>query len=110
MRRAKGLLIAALLGASVLLIPSAASAWPLLDRFCYGDCQRPSYSPLRYWAPGPARVSDCVHGPRLSSYAPDTHPDIPPTYTVLKFPCQPADPAATLIPVPPDRGVGSAPR
>jgi hypothetical protein len=110
MRRAKRLLSATLFGASVLLVPSAASAGPLRDWLCYGGCPAPSYSPLRYWAPGPARVSDCVHGPRLSSYAPDTHPEIAPTFTVLKFPCQPADPAATLIPVPPDRGVGSAPR
>jgi hypothetical protein len=104
------LMALALLAVAVGLVPGTANAWPLLDRFCYGDCQRPSYSPWRYWAPGPARVSDCVHGPRLSSYAPNTHPETAPTFTVLKFPCQAADPAATLIPVPPDRGVGSAPR
>jgi hypothetical protein len=103
MRRAKGLLFAALLGASALLFPSPVRAGPLLDWLGHGDCPKPSYSPLRYWAPGPARVRDCVHGPRLCSYAPNTHPDIPPTFTTLKYKCRAVEPAATLIPAPPER-------
>jgi hypothetical protein len=95
-------LIAALLGAAVLLSPAGVRAGPLLDWLGHGDCPKPSYSPLRYWTPGPARVSDCVHGPRLSAYAPNTHPEIPPTFYTLKYPCRAVEPAATLIPTRPE--------
>jgi hypothetical protein len=54
-------------------------------------------------AAGHARISDCVHRPRLCACSPDTHPEIPPTYIILKYPCRAADPAATLIPLPPSR-------
>lgn len=96
MTRAKGLLSAAVVLAWALLVPSAASAGPLWDRLC-GHCPPPSYSPFRYWAPGAARASDCVHGPRLSAYPPDRHPEVAPSFTVLKFPCPAAEPAATTI-------------
>jgi hypothetical protein len=29
------------------------------------------------------------------------HPEIPPTYTILKYPCAATDPAATVIQPPP---------
>ena len=71
--------------------------------FCRGDCPPPSYSPLRYWTPGLARLHDDCHGPKLNVYAPDRHPEIPPTVTILKFPCPAALPGATIIepPTPP---------
>jgi hypothetical protein len=92
--------VAALVVAAGLVSARTAAAGPLLDYLCHHDCPRPSYSPCRYWTPTLARGYDCVHGPRLSSYPPNT--DTPPTYTTLKFRCQPADPAATLI-QPPSR-------
>jgi hypothetical protein len=90
---------AALLLAALLLAPASAKAGPLLD-WLHHTCPRPTYSPFRYWAPGGAYIYDCVHGPRLSVYATNLHPEIPPSFIILKYPCPPADPAATLIPVP----------
>jgi hypothetical protein len=80
-----------------------ATAGSLLDWLGCGPCPPPSYSPCRYWAPGLARVKDCIHGPRLSVYAPDRHPEIPPTFLNIPFPCPAADPAETIIerPTPP---------
>jgi hypothetical protein len=80
-----------------LLAPSAASAGPLKDGSCSGDCLPPSYSPFRYWAPRLAKWYDNCHGPRLDVYAPDRHPEIPPNYDILRFSCPAVDPAATLI-------------
>lgn len=73
----------------------ASAGW-----FGHHDDPPPSYSPFRYWTPGLARLHDHFHGPYLSPYAPDRHPEIPPDYAILKFPHPVADPAATLIPVP----------
>ena len=75
---------------------STASAGPF-DWLFPSESQPNSYSPARYWAPRPAKLSDDIHGPRIDVYAPDRHPEITPTYTTLKFPCPSADPAATLI-------------
>ena len=81
----------------------AASAGPLIDYFFPGLHSGSSYSPFRYWAPGAARLSDDIHGPKLSVYPPDRHPEIPPTYLILKYPCPAVPPAATIIepPTPP---------
>jgi hypothetical protein len=82
----------------------SASAGPLFDWLCpSGDCEKSTYSPARYWAPGAARVSDMVHGPKISVYPPDRHPEITPTYIIIKYPCPYSDPAATIItpPTPP---------
>ncbi|MBI1917476.1 MAG: hypothetical protein HYS12_22480 [Planctomycetes bacterium] len=97
------LMVAALVLVAGLVPASTAHGGPLLDCLGIGHCPPPSYSPFRYWAPRLARVNDCIHGPRLSVYAPDRHPEIPPTFVVLPFPCPAADPAATIIerPTPP---------
>src|SRR5947209_1703432 len=93
------------IGALLLIagIANTASAGPFLNWLAPGDGQPTSYSPLRFWAPGAARVSDQIHGPKLSVYAPDRHPEIPPTYTILTFPCPAVPPGATIIepPTPP---------
>jgi hypothetical protein len=102
MTRIRRIALAALL-TTAGLVPGTAKAGSLFDWLAHRDCPKPTYSPLRYWTPGPARVSDCVHGPRLSSHAPNTHPDIPPTFITLEYPCRAAEPAATLIPPPPER-------
>jgi hypothetical protein len=81
-------------------IANPASAGPLKDWFCHGDCPPPDYSPFRYWVPWVARCFDKKHGPHLSVYAPDRHPEIPPTYAILTFRCPAVPPEATLIPVP----------
>jgi len=83
-----------------LMSAGRVSAGPLADWLGCGNCPPPDYSPLRYWTPGAARVYDCVHGSRLSMYATNLHPDIPPTTYILEYPCPPADPAQTLIPIP----------
>jgi hypothetical protein len=92
-----------LIVAAGLLWASTASAGPIMDWLFPDDGPTPSYSPLRYWAPAIGRLHDNCQGPKLGVYAPDRHPEIPPTYTILKFPCQPVDPAATIIepPTPP---------
>ncbi|HKI30964.1 MAG TPA: hypothetical protein VKA46_03805 [Gemmataceae bacterium] len=100
MSRNRRLTGAALVLAAGLLFTGRASAGPLLDWLCHDDCPRPSYSPFRYWTPGAAYVHDCVHGPWLSVYPPDRHPEIPPSFNILKYPCPAADAASTLIPVP----------
>jgi hypothetical protein len=64
-------------------------------------CPPPAYySPFRYWTPALARAYDCCFGPKLSVYAPDRHPEIPPGFKILTYPCPPAAPSATLIPLP----------
>jgi hypothetical protein len=104
MVRIHWLSVAALIVFAGLAPARKANAGPIKDWLCPGgDCPSPSYSPFRYWAPRLARVHDATHGPRLSVYAPDRHPEISPTFTILRFPCPAVDPAATLIepPTPP---------
>jgi hypothetical protein len=97
------LTVMALVLAAGLASTSTANASPLKDLSCDGDCAQPSYSPFRYWAARAARLGDNVRGPRLTVEAPDRHPEIPATFTILKFPCPAVDPAATIIepPTPP---------
>ena len=90
---------AAVAVAAVLLGAGTASAGPLWDWLC-GDCPPGSYSPWRYWTPGLARINDHCHGPMISTYAPNRHPEIPADYVILSYPCPPVPPGATLIPVP----------
>src|SRR6266536_4436995 len=97
MARIRRLLVAALVLVAGLVPARTAKAGGLLDWFGCGDCPPPSYSPFRYWTPGPARVYDCIHGPQLGVHAPDRHPEIKPTTLVLPFPCPAADPADTII-------------
>jgi hypothetical protein len=84
----------ALLLTSLLALPSAASAGHFFDWLCHRDCPAPSYSPARYWAPHVARTYDCLCGPKLSVYASDRHPEVPPTDVISRYPCPPVDPAA----------------
>jgi hypothetical protein len=63
-----------------------ARAGPWLASFWHPDAQVPSYCPARYWTPGLARMYDCLCGPRLSPWAPDRHPEIPPGVAVLQYP------------------------
>jgi hypothetical protein len=97
MVRVHRLLSAAIILTAGLVCANTANAGPLRDWFLPEDGQSPSYSPFRYWTPRLARVNDAVHGPSLNVYAPDRHPEIPPTYTILKFTRPAVDPAATLI-------------
>ncbi len=97
MAQIRRLMVAAFVLAVGFASTNPASAGPLKDLFCGGDCAAPSYSPWRYWAPRAARVDDNLHGPRLSVEAPDRHPEIPATFTILKFPCPAVAPAATII-------------
>ena len=103
MARIRRLTVAGMVLAAGLLAASTASAGPLVGWFTHEDSPPPSYSPFRYWTPRAARVSDKIHGPRLSVYAPDRHPEIAPDYVIIKFPHPAADPASTIIepPTPP---------
>jgi hypothetical protein len=94
---------AALVLAAGLVLANTASAGPLLDWLFPDDGPTPSYSPLRFWAPAVGRVNDNAHGPKLSVYAPDRHPEIAPDYIILKFRCPPVEPGRTIIepPTPP---------
>jgi hypothetical protein len=94
-------LAAALLILWAMLVPATkATAGPLTDWLLPDDGPEPSYSHLRYLAPALAHLHDNCHGPKLNIYPPDRHPEIPPTYTVLTFPCPPVAPGATIIPIP----------
>jgi hypothetical protein len=85
---------------AVALVPAApASAAFFEDWFSYHDCPKPSYSPLRYWAPEVLIVPDCIHGSHLSVYAPNRHPEIPASTINLRFRCPPAAPPETFVPV-----------
>ncbi len=97
------LMVVGLVLAAGLAMATSASAGPLLACFGHRDDPPPSYSPVRYWAPRVARANDCVHGPRLSVYPPDRHPEIHPDYVIIKYPHPAVDPAATIIepPTPP---------
>jgi hypothetical protein len=103
MMRMRHLLSLTLAFLAIQVFGSRATAGPLLDWFCPNDCPPPSYSPARFWAPAAARVHDFCHGPKIPVYPPDRHPEIPPTFTILKYPCPAALPAATIIepPTPP---------
>ena len=93
MTRLRLLLLSPVVLAGGLLLPSAAHAgWPFHRD---GDCPHPSYSPLRYWAPALARLHDRCHGPSLSVYATDQHPEIAPASQIIRYPC-PAVAPATL--------------
>jgi hypothetical protein len=100
MIRIRQMTAAALLIAAALVPASTASAGSLTDWLWPDDGPDPAYSPGRYWAPALGRVHDKHSGPYLSVYAPDRHPEISPECTILTFPCQPVDNAATIIPVP----------
>jgi hypothetical protein len=100
MARIHPLTVAALFLAAALVPTPPASAGFFTDWLGHGDCPPPSYTPLRYWTPELMTVHDCIHGPRLSVYAPNRHPEIPPTVTVLKYHCPAAVPTATFVPVP----------
>jgi hypothetical protein len=99
MVRIRRLALAALVVAAGLVSSGPATAGDLWDHLTH-QCPSPSYSPFRYWTPCLARVSDCIHGPRIDVYPPDRHPEVPPSFFNLRYRCRPADPAATLVPVP----------
>jgi hypothetical protein len=87
---------------AVLLCAAPASAGPFWDWLTHRECPSPTYSPLNYWAPSAVHLYADVHGPKISVYAANMHPEVPPTYDILKFKrkCPAPDPAATLIAVP----------
>jgi hypothetical protein len=94
------LTVAAVVVAAWWGLPRPARAGSLLEWLGHDKCPPPTYSPFRYWTPAPARVYDCTCGPKLSVYAPDRHPEIPPTYATLNFKCPPVTPAETIIEAP----------
>ena len=64
---------------------STANAGPF-DWFFPSESQPNSYTPFHYWTPRAERLKDDIHGPRIDVYAPDRHPEITPTYNILRFP------------------------
>jgi hypothetical protein len=102
MLRARQLRLSLLVCAGLLAGVGSASSGPWLASIWHPDAQVPSYCPARYWAPNLAWIYDDLCGPRLSVYAPDRHPEVPPRDTVLQYPrWRPAAlPAQTIIPTP----------
>ncbi len=76
---------------------STASAGPLLTWLGFEDNPPRSYSAFHYWTPAAVRVNDHFHAPRASIYAPDRHPEIPPSQAVLQYPNQIAAPSETIF-------------
>ncbi len=97
MIRIRGLAAIAFIVGVGIVPANMASAGPIMNFFCPGDCPPGQYSPFRFWAPRAAKAYDDIHGPKIDAYAPDRHPDIPSTMKILQFPCPPAAPAATII-------------
>jgi hypothetical protein len=100
MAQIRTLALAGLVVAAGLVAAAPARAGLLADLFGCGDCPRPSYSPLNYWAPAAVKASDCIHGPFVPLHAPEIHPDISPGTYMLQYPCPPVLPVDTLIPTP----------
>jgi len=90
-------LTAALVLVAGLLGTSTANAGPVISYFFPGIGTDSSYSPIHYWAPRVSKVNADIHGPKLSVYATDRHPEIPASTIILKYPHPPVDPAGTLI-------------
>jgi hypothetical protein len=67
-----------------LLLPRVAVASEYLD-----GCPKPCYSCKHYWAPSMWRVHSCLFCPKMNTYAPNRHPEIPPTFRAVQFRCQP---------------------
>jgi hypothetical protein len=95
--------IAAVLFLAGTVSAPTAHAGPVLGWLFPGVGAGNSYSPFRYWAAGAAHLSDDIHGPKMSVYPPDRHPEIEPTYVILQFDHPAVDPGATIIqpPTPP---------
>jgi hypothetical protein len=83
--------------ASGFLGANTAAAGPILTWLGLGNDPPPSYSPAHFWMPGATRLADDLCGPRAAMYAPDRHPEIPPTCTFIRSPISPVSPEATLI-------------
>jgi hypothetical protein len=67
-----------------LLAPNGARA-----EHGYRDCPGSSYSSVHYWAPQLYRVYACRYGPKMNTYAPDRHPEIEPSFKLVRFRCPP---------------------
>ena len=96
MVRVRRFTVGAIVLATGMIGASAASAGPSLTWLGFGDDPPPSYSPARFWAPGAAKLNDDIHAPRMPVYAPDRHPEIPPTHAILKYPTSIALPKETI--------------
>jgi hypothetical protein len=102
MFRKRKLITVAIVVAAGLTSAPRAQAGPILDWLGLGNDAPSSYSPLHFWAPNVTRTADHF-GPRVSIYAPERHPEVPPTTSVQTYPTSVATPAETLIfpPTPP---------
>jgi hypothetical protein len=102
MKQAHRLMVAGLVLAAGLLFAAPAHAG-LAGWFCCPDGREVhTYSPFNYWTPTMRRAAADLCGRRISVYAPDSHPEIVKSFTVLRYSrCFPAPvPAETLIPLP----------
>jgi hypothetical protein len=103
MARIGRLAVGPLLIIAALVPIRATHAGPLENWFGiggYGDCPRPSYSPLNYWAPGLVRLHNYCRGPVMPMHAFDLHPEMPRGAYILRYRCQFVFPAGTLVPTP----------
>jgi len=103
MRRLNRLSIAMFAVVAAFCSSNPANAGPILTWLGFGDDPPSSYSPARFWAPGAMKIHDDFHGPRISVVPPDRHPELPPTYSNMKYPTSIALPSTTILqpPTPP---------
>lgn len=77
-----------------MLLPARSVADPGLGS-CFwkeqGCCPPHSYSCWHVLTPQLYRAYSCLCGPKVSVYAVDRFPEIPPRYEVIPFPCKAAD-------------------
>ncbi len=91
--------LALALATGLFAAQKAEAGFPLWDYLFTHDPAPAYYSPVRYMAPVAGRVNDHFHGPRISVYAPDRHPEIPPNVTEIPSAKPYQLPDENLIPV-----------
>jgi hypothetical protein len=79
-----------------LVLSLLTPEWACADH-AYRDCPRSCYSCVHYWAPTLYKINYCFHGRRMNTYAPDRHPEIEPSFKMVRFPCPPVNAQAASV-------------
>jgi hypothetical protein len=74
---------------------AAADSKPIFSSGKVHGCPAPSYSAFHYWTPSFYRIRGYLNPhPQPSPYPPERHPDVSPSFQILRFPCPAAEPSA----------------
>jgi hypothetical protein len=89
---AAGLILGACLG-----LPAAAVAGPYVNVMQPCDCPPTHYSAFHVLTPRFYRWAAFCQGPGRYIFAPNCHPDIPPTYWITKYHCPSVNPLQMAV-------------